>query len=54
MAGILSFVSLAVGVVGAGLGVRAATVEIRNNQDKFIEDLKRQSRWQRTLPSPQQ
>ena len=31
--------------LAALLGLRAATVKVRNNQDHFIEDLQRQGRW---------
>lgn len=44
----LQFIALsgaALGVVGAILGARAATITVRNSQDHFIEDLHRQGRW---------
>jgi hypothetical protein len=31
--------------LAAVLGVRAATVDVRDNMDKFMEDLQRQGRW---------
>jgi len=31
--------------LAAFLGVRAATVKVRDNQDAFISDLQRQGRW---------
>ena len=33
------------GVVGAGLDIIAANVEIRNSVDQFISDLDRQGTW---------
>lgn len=45
MSSYLSTIALVIGVAGALLGIRAATVTIRDNQDAFISDLKRQSRW---------
>lgn len=31
--------------IASAVAVRAAGIHIRNNQDKFIEDLQEQSRW---------
>jgi hypothetical protein len=45
MTSVLSAIALLIGVAGAYLGVRATMVEIRDTQDAFISDLKRQSRW---------
>jgi hypothetical protein len=45
MANFLSSVSIIVSLAAAFLGVRAATVKVRDNQDKFISDLQRQGRW---------
>lgn len=33
------------GLLSAALSVRAATVEVRNNLDEFMNDIRRQSRW---------
>lgn len=41
----LPYASLAVSVAAAILGVRAATVDIRDNIDEFMNDLKRQGKW---------
>lgn len=45
ISGSLPYLSIAFSVVAASLGIRAATVEVRNSQDDFIDDLKRQGRW---------
>jgi hypothetical protein len=45
MKDVLGYVALAFGVVAAGIGVRAATVHVRDNLDAFISDLHRQSSW---------
>jgi hypothetical protein len=36
--------SILFGVFASGLGILAATTEVRDNQDKFIDDLKLQGR----------
>src|SRR5690348_13797810 len=41
----LPVASIVIGLIAAIFGIRAATVTIRDNQDKFISDLGRQSRW---------
>lgn len=41
----LSIAGLVMSGVAAMLGVRAATIEVRNNLDEFINDLQRQGRW---------
>jgi hypothetical protein len=38
-------VAIAASCVAAVLGLRAATVEVRDNLDEFINDLRRQGRW---------
>jgi hypothetical protein len=45
MANLLSSASIVISLLATALGVRAATVTIRDNQDKFIADLQRQGRW---------
>jgi hypothetical protein len=45
MTNYLLVISTVVGVVAAFLGVRAATVKVRDNMDGFISDLQRQGRW---------
>jgi hypothetical protein len=32
-------------VIAAGLGLRAATINVENNIDTFIDSLQRQGRW---------
>lgn len=41
----LTAASIAASGMAAILGVRAATVEVRDNMDAFISDLQRQGRW---------
>jgi len=41
----LPVAAIVVSAIAAILGVRAATVEVRDNMDMFISDLKRQGRW---------
>lgn len=41
----LALLAMIMGIVAAGLGIRAATVHVRNSQDDFITDLHRQSKW---------
>jgi hypothetical protein len=41
----LSYAALAVAVLAAVFGIRAATVHVRNNIDEFINDIHRQSWW---------
>jgi hypothetical protein len=41
----LSLASMIVSLVAVALGVRAATVKVRDNIDAFISDLQRQGRW---------
>jgi hypothetical protein len=45
MATYLPYISISVSLLAAFLGVRAATVKVRDNQDAFISDLQRQGRW---------
>lgn len=45
MASYLSLAALAVSGLAAILGVRAATIVVRDNVDEFINDLQRQGRW---------
>jgi hypothetical protein len=45
MASYLSLGALVVSGLAAILGVRAATIVVRNNVDEFINDLQRQGRW---------
>lgn len=45
MSNLVSGTSIAVSLMAAVLGVRAATVKVRNNQDGLIFDLQRQGRW---------
>jgi hypothetical protein len=42
---VLPILAIASSVVAAGLGIRAATVNVRDNIDEFMNDLKRQGRW---------
>lgn len=42
---LLSTAAIAMSGLAAALGVRAATIEVRNNVDEFINDLQRQGRW---------
>jgi len=42
---VLWLASLTIPIVGAVVGVRAACIEVRDNVDAFIDDIKRQSRW---------
>lgn len=41
----LFYASLFFPVVAALLAIRGATMEIRDNQNEFIGDIKRQGRW---------
>jgi hypothetical protein len=41
----LSLGSIAVSLIAALLGLRAATVKVRDDIDRFISDLHRQGRW---------
>ena len=41
----LSTAALAMSALAAILGVRAATIIVRDNVDEFINDLQRQGRW---------
>lgn len=45
MSAILASLSALLALVGALLTWRAASVQIRDNVDRFIEDLARQGRW---------
>jgi hypothetical protein len=45
MGSYLSLTALSVSGMAAILGVRAATIVVRNNLDEFINDLQRQGRW---------
>jgi hypothetical protein len=45
MASLLTWGALAFTILAALLGLRAARVTIRDNQDEFIGDLGRQGRW---------
>ena len=48
----LEFIGLLSALSGAGLGVLAARVHVRNNLDEFMDDIKRQSRlasWAATV-----
>lgn len=45
MASYLSIAALIVSGVAALLGVRAATIVVRDNIDEFMNDLQRQGRW---------
>jgi phage terminase large subunit-like protein len=40
----LTLLAIVLGVIASILGVRAAMTEIRDNQDAFIADLKKQGR----------
>jgi hypothetical protein len=42
---LLPYLSIAVSVLAAGLGIRAATITIRDSIDDFMNDIARQSRW---------
>jgi hypothetical protein len=42
---ILSYAAAVLLCVGILVGVRAATLTVRNSQDDFIDDLHRQGRW---------
>jgi len=41
----LTYGSMFVGILGAAVGLRAATVVVRDNIDVFIGDIRTQSRW---------
>jgi hypothetical protein len=41
----LSTLSILVGIAGTLFALRAAMTVVRDNQDEFIGDIKRQSRW---------
>ena len=42
---LLSATSVILSCIAAVLGIRAATVQVRDNMDAFISDLQRQGRW---------
>lgn len=39
------YAAITAAAIAAVLGIRAATVTVRDNMDGFIDDLKRQGRW---------
>jgi hypothetical protein len=41
----LPWLAIAVSLTAAGLGLKAATVQISDNIDQFMNDLRRQGRW---------
>lgn len=41
----LPYLSIISSLVAAGLGIRAATILVRDSMDHFIADLQRQGRW---------
>jgi hypothetical protein len=45
MTAYLPIAALLLSGVAALLGIRAATMKVRDNQDAFIADLQRQGRW---------
>ena len=45
MKDIVGWLALVAALGSAGLGGFAASLSVRDNQDKFIQDLQRQSRW---------
>ncbi|RJT32100.1 hypothetical protein D3227_27250 [Mesorhizobium waimense] len=45
MKDVLPYISIVSSLVAAGLGFRAAKVEIRNSIDDFMDDIQRQGRW---------
>ena len=45
MSALFSVLSAALALVGAALTWRAASIQIRDNIDEFINDLARQGRW---------
>ncbi|HZS64860.1 MAG TPA: hypothetical protein VFA53_10255 [Xanthobacteraceae bacterium] len=45
MTNYLPVAAIMVSAIAAILGVRAAAVQVRDNQDLFISDLQRQGRW---------
>lgn len=42
---LLPIAAIAASFAAAALGLRAATVQVRDNLDKFMSDLQRQGRW---------
>ncbi|RWM04563.1 MAG: hypothetical protein EOR68_02835 [Mesorhizobium sp.] len=42
---LIPYLSIATSMLAAGLGIRAATITIRNSIDDFMSDIARQSRW---------
>lgn len=44
----LSYLSAALFILGILAGLRAVSIPIRDNMDRFIEDLHRQGRWAAT------
>ena len=42
---VISTASIMLSCAAALLGIRAATVQVRDNMDAFISDLQRQGRW---------
>ncbi len=43
----LTWSAIVLGVATAGLGLKAASIEIRDDLDEFINDMQRQGRWVR-------
>lgn len=43
----LTWSAIILGIATAGLGLKAASIEIRNNLDEFVNDMRRQGRWVR-------
>ncbi|WP_202302237.1 hypothetical protein [Mesorhizobium sp. 131-2-1] len=41
----LPYISIISSLIAAGLGIRAARIEIRNSMDDFMSDIQRQGRW---------
>jgi hypothetical protein len=45
MSSFFAISSILLSGIAAVLGIRAATIDVRNNIDEFIGDLHRQGRW---------
>ncbi|TPM33880.1 hypothetical protein FJ955_03860 [Mesorhizobium sp. B2-2-2] len=42
---LIPYLSIATSILAAVLGIRAATITVRNSMDDFMGDIARQSRW---------
>jgi hypothetical protein len=41
----ITWAAIAAGIIGTALGLWAANIEVRDNLDAFMDDIRRQSWW---------